>query len=192
MNSLHLTFFFMLKIMWDLQIIQSIYQSVNVTAFPPEMLSCATNGMLANPNWLAYFTFYLHIRNEIFAWYDTRRRTGNIQIIITSQRLLPKTWSQRHTGLLPATGPTDATINRRYLIRYWVDVFAYAHSDQSVPLCILSCCYYYWLICRLCSSPWITNPWVRLVWQRRTPPESLTKKTCRGERLSRVRLDSSS
>ena len=41
-------------------------------------------------------------------------------------RLLPKTRDHRHTWLSSATGPTDAKINQRYLVRYRVDVLAYA------------------------------------------------------------------
>ena len=37
----------------------------------------------------------------------------------------------------PQQGPKDATINRHYLICYWVDAMAYSQSDQLGPLCIL-------------------------------------------------------
>ena len=46
----------------------------------------------------------------------------------------------------PKQGTTDATINRHYLIRYWVDVMAYAHIDQLSPLCILIVVTTNWLI----------------------------------------------
>ena len=75
----------------------------------------------------------------------------------------------------PQQGPANATINRRCLIRYQVDVLVYACRDRFGPLRILSYCYYYWLICVLCLSPLITNPWVRLVLQRRTPLTFLPK-----------------
>ena len=43
----------------------------------------------------------------------------------------------------PQQGPADTTINRRYLIRYQVDVLTYAQSDWFSLLRILSYCYYY-------------------------------------------------
>ena len=39
------------------------------------------------------------------------------------------------------------------------------------------------LFCRLCSFPWDTKPWVRVVRQRRTPLTFLPKKLCSGERI---------
>ena len=58
-------------------------------------------------------------------------------------KLFPKTRAHIHTGRLPATGPTDATINRSYLVCYRVDVLAYAHRNRFGLLLILSFCYYY-------------------------------------------------
>ena len=46
----------------------------------------------------------------------------------------------------PQQGPKDATINRHYLICYWVDVMAYVHNNQLGPLCILIVVTTNWLI----------------------------------------------
>ena len=93
---------------------------------------------------------------------------------------LPKQGPIDTQDCCPQPGPKDATINLRYLIRYWVDVLAYAHSNRFGPLHILSYFYYYWLICRMCSSLWITNPQVRLVRQRHTPLTFLTRNRAAG------------
>ena len=55
----------------------------------------------------------------------------------------PKQRVHRHTRLSLSTGPTDTTINWRFLVRYRGDVLAYAHSNRFGPLRILICCYYY-------------------------------------------------
>ena len=55
-------------------------------------------------------------------------------VVIFGLETIAQTMAHRHTILLPTTGPTYATINRRYLDRYRVDVFAYAHSNRFGPL----------------------------------------------------------
>ena len=68
-----------------------------------------------------------------------------LMVSVTSGRIFSAVEAKltSHAGLLPATWPTDATINRRYHVRYRVDILAYSHSDRFGPLRILSCCYYY-------------------------------------------------
>ena len=98
-----------------------------------------------------------------------------------------------------STGPTNATINRCYLVCYRGGVLSYAHSDQFSPLRILSCCYYYLLICILCVPMGYQTLGMICVSTMHTT-DVPSQRPCSGEGLDlssfceilRVRLNSSS